>query len=61
MLPLIAFAHHGGAEYDLQKTVVFHGKLTGIDMINPHSWLYFDVTGPGGRLSRLTVSRSSRS
>ncbi len=48
-LPFIALAHHGGAEYDLQKTVVYHGKLTGVNMINPHSWLYFDVTGPDGK------------
>lgn len=49
-LPFIAFAHHGGAEYDLQATVVFHGKLTSVDMINPHSWIYFDITSPGGRI-----------
>jgi hypothetical protein len=49
-LPLITFAHHGGAEYDLQATVVFHGKLTGVDMINPHSWIYFDVSGSSGKI-----------
>ncbi len=48
-LPGVVFAHHGGAEYDLQKTVVYHGKLTSVDMINPHSWIYFDVTGPDGK------------
>lgn len=49
-LPALALAHHGGAEYDLRKTVVFHAKLTSVDMINPHSWLYFDVTGPDGKI-----------
>ena len=24
--------------------------LTGVEMINPHSWLYFEVTGPDGKL-----------
>jgi hypothetical protein len=48
-LPCIALAHHGGAEYDLRKTVVYHGKLTSVDMINPHSWIYFDVTGSDGK------------
>ena len=48
-LPVVLFAHHGGAEYDLQKTVVYHGKLTTVDMINPHSWIYFDVTVPDGK------------
>jgi hypothetical protein len=44
ILPAALFAHHGGAEYDLGKTVEFKGKLTRVDLINPHSWLYFDVT-----------------
>ena len=51
LLPQLAFAHHGGAEYDLSKTVEFHGKLTRVDLINPHAWIYFDVAGPDGKLS----------
>src|SRR5216110_691701 len=47
----VAFAHHGGAEYDLGKTVEFKAKLTRIDLINPHSWLYFDVTDAKGTVS----------
>lgn len=49
--PKLALAHHGGAEYDLGKTVVFKGKLTKVDFINPHSWLYFDVAGDDGKVS----------
>jgi hypothetical protein len=45
------FAHHGGAEYDLGKTVEFKAKLTRVDLINPHSWLYFDVTEGDGKIS----------
>lgn len=44
------FAHHGGGSFELNKTVSFKGaKLTRIELINPHSWLYFDVTGKDGR------------
>lgn len=50
-LPALALAHHGGAEYDLRTTVEFKGKLTGVDMINPHAWLYFDVIGADGKPS----------
>jgi hypothetical protein len=50
-LPAVALAHHGGAEYDLRTTVEFKGKLTGVDMINPHAWLYFDVTGADGKVA----------
>src|SRR5947207_6805272 len=46
-----ALAHHGGSEYDLGKTVEFKAKLTRVDLINPHSWLYFDVTEKDGKVS----------
>jgi hypothetical protein len=46
-----ALAHHGGSEYDLQKTVEFKGKLTRVDLINPHGWLYFDVTEADGKVT----------
>jgi hypothetical protein len=54
VLPLfpLAVAHHGGSEYDLSKNVQFKGKLTRVDLINPHSWLYFEVTGADGKVSR---------
>src|SRR5437868_3050163 len=51
LLPCIALAHHGGSEYDLTKTVEFKAKLTRVDLINPHSWIYFDVTGADGKVS----------
>ncbi len=54
-IPLIAaqlaLAHHGGNEYDLRKTVEFKGELTGVELINPHGWLYFDVAEAGGKVS----------
>lgn len=46
-----ALAHHGGAEYDLGKTVEFKAKLTKVDLINPHAWLYFDVAEKDGKVS----------
>jgi hypothetical protein len=51
LLPELALAHHGGSEYNLGQTVEFKGKLTKVDLINPHSWLYFDVTDNAGKLS----------
>ena len=52
LAPLVAFAHHGGSEYDLRATVEFKAKLTRVDLINPHGWLYFDVTAADGKVSR---------
>ncbi len=46
-----AFAHHGGAEYDLSRTVEFKAKLTRVELINPHAWIYFDVTERDGKTS----------
>jgi hypothetical protein len=51
LLPQFALAHHGGAEYDLKTTVEYKGKLTSVDMINPHSWIYFDVVEKDGKVN----------
>jgi hypothetical protein len=51
LLPRLVLAHHGGNEYDLGKTVEFKAKLTRVEMINPHSWIYFDVTETDGKVS----------
>jgi hypothetical protein len=45
------FAHHGGGTFDLSKSVTYTGKLTRVELVNPHSWLYFDVTDEAGRVS----------
>jgi Family of unknown function (DUF6152) len=49
-MPLVAMAHHGGSEYALNQTVEFKAKLTRVDLINPHSWLYFDITEKDGKI-----------
>lgn len=39
------FAHHSfAAEYDGTKAVVLKGKVTKVEWVNPHSWVYIDVT-----------------
>jgi hypothetical protein len=47
----LAFAHHGGSEYALNQTVEFKAKLTRVDLINPHGWLYFDVAEKDGKVT----------
>jgi hypothetical protein len=44
-------AHHGGGTFDLAKSVTYSGMLTKVELVNPHSWLYFDVKEPDGRVS----------
>src|SRR5450830_1263776 len=44
-----AFAHHAfSAEFDAAQPVVVKGVITKLELVNPHSWLYLDVTGPDG-------------
>ena len=50
---LPAFGHHGAGTFDLTKTVSFTGaKLTRVEFINPHGWLYFEITDANGRVSK---------
>jgi uncharacterized protein DUF6152 len=51
LFPPLVFAHHGGSEYALTETVEFKARLIRVDLINPHSWLYFDVTEKDGKVS----------
>jgi hypothetical protein len=54
-----AFAHHGPGTFELGKSVTFTGKLTRIDFVNPHSWLYFEVTDANGRVSKYRCEMRS--
>ena len=54
MLPALPVSgHHGAGTFDLGKTVSFTGaRLTRIEFINPHSWIYFEVADANGRVSK---------
>src|SRR5437762_13966742 len=46
-----ATAHHAfAAEFDVEKPVEVTGKVTKLDLVNPHSWLYVDVADPDGKV-----------
>jgi hypothetical protein len=32
-------AHHGGGTFDGSKEIKLTGTFTGLDLINPHSWI----------------------
>jgi hypothetical protein len=46
-----AHAHHGIANFDLNKDIELEGVVTRIEFINPHSWLHFDVTDADGTVT----------
>ena len=47
-LPLLA--HHGGAAYDMEKSVTLKGTVTEWVWSNPHCVLMFDVTDDRGQV-----------
>lgn len=47
-----AGAHHGGGTFDGSSDVELTGSFTGLDLINTHSWIYFDVTGAEGKVTK---------
>jgi hypothetical protein len=72
LLVIPAFAHHSAtAEFDSSKTFTVKGTLTKLEWVNPHVYMYADVTdengkvipysfetGPPGNLRRAGVVRT---
>jgi hypothetical protein len=52
-------AHHGVNNYDMKKTIVLEGTVTGFDWSNPHCLIYLDVTDESGRVRHWTLELSS--
>jgi hypothetical protein len=46
-----ALAHHGIANFDLNKDVAIDGTVAKLAFVNPHSWLYVNVTGADGKIT----------
>lgn len=44
-----AQAHHAFAtEFDVSRPVAFTGKVSKVELINPHSWIHVDVVDESG-------------
>jgi hypothetical protein len=44
-----ALAHHGIANFDLNKDIAISGTVSKLAFVNPHSWLYVNVVGADGK------------
>jgi hypothetical protein len=55
LLNIPIFAHHAAsAEFDIKSSVTVTGAITKVDWINPHVYLYMDVTDNAGKHSTWT-------
>jgi hypothetical protein len=48
-----AHAHHGAGLYEMRKNVELEGRLTRVDFVNPHTYVYFDVVGSDGKVTAM--------
>ena len=49
-------AHHSfAAEFDAERPVQIRGVVTGMDWVNPHSWIHLDVKNDDGTVSKWSV------
>ncbi|HZF30648.1 MAG TPA: DUF6152 family protein [Gammaproteobacteria bacterium] len=44
-----AAAHHGVGTFDTKREITISGAVTGVDFVNPHAYVYLDVTGADGK------------
>jgi hypothetical protein len=50
LLNTAAHAHHAFAtEFDVNRPVELTGKVTKVELINPHSWIHVEVVGADGQ------------
>jgi hypothetical protein len=55
-----AHAHHAfSAEYDIDQPFELRGKITKVEWINPHGWVYVDVTDAKGQVVNWAVEFGS--
>ena len=54
--PLGTVAHHAsGAVYDSTTTTVVEGEFTGLELVNPHTWVHINVAAESGQAEEWTV------
>src|SRR5262245_4350768 len=54
--PAAPMAHHSvAAEFDSNAPVTIKGVITKVDFVNPHAWLYMNVTDASGKVVNWAI------
>lgn len=60
--PFTALAHHGSSgQFDTSTTYTVSGEITRIRLVNPHAYVYFDVTNATGEVTNMRCELQSGS
>lgn len=54
-----AFAHHSQAMYEPDKLSTIKGVVTKFHWVNPHTWLYVDVTDDKGKVTNWAIETNA--
>jgi len=57
-VPLL-LAHHGLARFDTTHIVTMHGTITKFEWINPHAYVYADITDQRGKTANWMLECGS--
>jgi Family of unknown function (DUF6152) len=57
---LPSLAHHAfSSEFDEKRPVKLEGKVTKVELINPHSWIHIEVTDATGKATPWMIEGGS--
>ena len=59
LLAPFLWAHHGLAAFDTTHTVKMQGTVTSIEWINPHAFVYADLTDEHGKVANWKLELGS--
>ena len=54
-----AHAHHGFGNFAMNEDIELTGEITKLAFVNPHSWVYFNVTEPDGKVTNWGIEFGS--
>jgi hypothetical protein len=55
-----AHAHHAfSTEFSVDRPVELEGKVTKVELINPHSWIHIEVVGENGESAAWMIEGGS--